>query len=451
MQTRNWAPIVLVLALAICRSLAAAPAGPSIAINFGANQPDGLGNVRADVEGPAGVLRTATWNNMDENVGGPEPLSIDTGGTASPSTATVSWISNNLWSSSGRGEENNDADEGNDRNLMAGYLDTTSTSITEIDIQDLDSVFTANGYDVYVYIKGGINNRGGTYTLTGGNFMEEQFNVQTGPFDGEYILGEEGNYLLYSGLTAADFLLQAQATDTALFRAPVNGIEIVAAASGTLLQAGDADQDLDFDQLDLVRVQIAGKYLTGQAASWGEGDWNGAPGGSQGNPPPGNNRFDQLDIIAALGANTYLRGPYAAVRRGGTAGDGQTSITYNPATGELGVDAPAGTNLTSVNIDSAARIFTGAPAQNLGGSFDNDSDNNIFKATFGSSFGSLSFGAVAQPGLAESFVLGDLTVVGSLAGGGALGDVDLIYIPEPSTVALLAIGVIAMAARRWKE
>ena len=37
------------------------------------------------------------------------------------------------------------------------------------------------------------------------------------------------------------------------------------------------------------------------------------------------------------------------------------------------------------------------PAQNLGGSFDNDADNNIFKATFGSSFASLSFGNVAQP------------------------------------------------------
>ena len=45
------------------------------------------------------------------------------------------------------------------------------------------------------------------------------------------------------------------------------------------LEAGDADQDLDFDQLDLVRVQVAAKYLTGQAATWGEGDWDGAPGG----------------------------------------------------------------------------------------------------------------------------------------------------------------------------
>ena len=45
------------------------------------------------------------------------------------------------------------------------------------------------------------------------------------------------------------------------------------------LQAGDADMDLDFDQLDLVRVQVAAKYLTGQPATWGDGDWDGAPAG----------------------------------------------------------------------------------------------------------------------------------------------------------------------------
>ncbi len=71
--------------------------------------------------------------------------------------------------------------------------------------------------------------------------------------------------------------------------------------------------------------------------------------------------------------------------------------------GEIAVDAPAGAELTSINIDSAAGIFTGDAAANLGGSFDNDADNNIFKATFGSSFGSLSFGNVAQAGLSEDF------------------------------------------------
>ena len=68
----------------------------------------------------------------------------------------------------------------------------------------------------------------------------------------------------------------------------------------TVLQAGDANMDFEFNQLDLVQVQIAAKYLTGQAATWGEGDWNGAPGGTPGAPPAGDILFNQLAIIAAL-------------------------------------------------------------------------------------------------------------------------------------------------------
>ena len=119
--------------------------------------------------------------------------------------------------------------------------------------------------------------------------------------------------------------------------------------------------DYEFNQLDLVQVQIAAKYLNGQPADWGEGDWDGAPGGTAGSPPQGNGFFDQLDIIAALAAGTYLTGPYAAVADDGQAGDAQTSVGYNPGTGEVFVDAPAGNELTSINIDSAAGIFTGSP------------------------------------------------------------------------------------------
>ena len=208
------------------------------------------------------------------------------------------------------------------------------------------------------------------------------------------------------------------------------------------LRAGDSDQDLDFDQLDLIKVQQAGKYLTGEAATWGDGDWDGAPGGQQAAPPAGDGLFNQIDIIAALGAGTYLTGPYGAVASGGQLSDGQTSVVYDAGTGEVSVDAAIGTELTSINIDSAAGIFTGEAAANLGGSFDNDADGNIFKATFGSSFGSLSFGNVAQPGLSEDFLLNDLTVVGSLAGGGDLGEVDLVYVPEPVSALLLAIGLV---------
>jgi formylglycine-generating enzyme required for sulfatase activity len=208
-----------------------------------------------------------------------------------------------------------------------------------------------------------------------------------------------------------------------------------------VLLAGDADQDLDFDQFDLIQVQQSAKYLSGQAATWGEGDWDGAPGGTPGDPPAGDGLFNQFDVIAAQQAATYLAGPYAAIQPNGQDGDGQTSVVYFPATGELAVDAPDGVQLTSINIDSASGIFTGHSAANLGGSFDNDSDTNIFKATFGSSFGTLSFGNAAQAGLSKELLLSDLAVVGSLAGGGELGDVDLVYVPEPSTVWLLVLAI----------
>ena len=49
-------------------------------------------------------------------------------------------------------------------------------------------------------------------------------------------------------------------------------------------------------------MQVAAKYLTGEPATWGEGDWDGAPGGSAEDkiPPAGDGLFTQVDIIAAL-------------------------------------------------------------------------------------------------------------------------------------------------------
>ena len=47
--------------------------------------------------------------------------------------------------------------------------------------------------------------------------------------------------------------------------------------------------------------------------------------------------------------------------------------------------------------------------------------------------------------------MNDLTVVGSLAGGVALGSVDLIYIPEPSTILLCVLGTIGLAITRRRR
>ena len=109
--------------------------------------------------------------------------------------------------------------------------------------------------------------------------------------------------------------------DANFFRMRVTAVPELA----PFLQAGDADQDLDFDQLDLVKVQVAAKYLTGANATWGEGDWNGAPGGEKGNPPTGDGQFNQLDIVSALANNVYLAGPYGAMN----------GVSQNDAIGNL--------------------------------------------------------------------------------------------------------------------
>ncbi|MCA9212761.1 MAG: hypothetical protein KDB27_06845, partial [Planctomycetales bacterium] len=202
----------------------AANGGTSIALNFGAGEPNGA--EEAVVEGAAGTAGTKNWNNLYGNEGfGDEEIFLDVGGVETASGVTVEWTSNNTWSTDGRGEDTNDAPEGNDRALMLGYLDTTDTSVTEILINDIPAGLAA-GYDVFVYVQNGVLNRGGTYTVSGSNGSFEQSNVTVNPFDGAYVGGEEGNYLVFPNVTGSDLRIEAMATDAAAFRGPVNAIEI---------------------------------------------------------------------------------------------------------------------------------------------------------------------------------------------------------------------------------
>ena len=67
--------------------------------------------------------------------------------------------------------------------------------------------------------------------------------------------------------------------------------------------AGDANQDGQFDQFDIVLVLQAARYRTGGPASWEEGDWN------------GDGVFDQLDIVIALQTGSFLASAHTANSR----------------------------------------------------------------------------------------------------------------------------------------
>jgi hypothetical protein len=209
------------------------------------------------------------------------------------------------------------------------------------------------------------------------------------------------------------------------------------------LSPGDANKDLRFDQGDIVRVLAGGKYVTGQRAAWGEGDWDAR----------GDALFNQRDIVAALGSGTYLTGPYAATGdRAGGNNYSKPAVLYDARTGEVAITSPA-TELSSISLESSSGIFTAAAAQNLGGPFDLDTDHTVFKASFGSGFGSLSFGNVAQPGLSSEFLLQDVIAFGSIQDGGTLDSVDFVYIPvpEPAAFVLMVVGLFGLVLTYWER
>jgi hypothetical protein len=212
---------------------------------------------------------------------------------------------------------------------------------------------------------------------------------------------------------------------------------------GTTLQPGDVNKDGKIGSGDIAQILAANKYERDVDAGWADGDVNGAPAygftveGGVG--PAGNRRVNSGDVIAILATNLFETGSYVTARPA-SPGD-KVTVTYNPNDGNFSVRT---TNpINSFQLESASAIFTANPAQNLGGLFDVDNDQKIFKATFGNQFSEVDFGQVASANLPEAFLREHLTANGSFAAGGMFGpEVELNYIPEPSSLALLALGLV---------
>ena len=179
------------------------------------------------------------------------------------------------------------------------------------------------------------------------------------------------------------------------------------------------------------------------------------------------NRIHRLIASSVLGGlYCFIAGafwPCAAfggILPGGSFDDDLFSIVYHAETGDLDLDyviPSLSGGLRVINITSEAGIFTGALSTDVPGGlgpFGYHEDNQIFywhdNPVTEEPF---SLGNVAEPGLAEEFLLRDLTAVGLFDSATEIGPVDLIYIPvpEPSTAVLCVFGLYGIVGFRWSH
>jgi hypothetical protein len=202
--------------------------GDSISMDFGDYNVTPMGPTEI-----AGVVARANWNGTYANAGALAGLVNQNGAST---TATAIWSSANMYYT------NIPDQPGNDR-MMKGYQDTGNigSNITSATFQITGIPYRL--YDVYVYFDGanGTASREANYRLfyTAGGCSSQAAPVITGldaantDFNGTFTQasgGSAGNYVVFPGCSGRSVTLLAVhgASSDTTYRAPVNGIQIVA-------------------------------------------------------------------------------------------------------------------------------------------------------------------------------------------------------------------------------
>ena len=149
-----------------CGSIAqASVTGSTISIAFAMDEPPGTNGCALDPTDTAGALgyQSANWVNEMTDQGSDTNLTRDDNGVASATTASLTWVCDNTWSSDGvRGEPGDVFPLGGDQKLFNGYLDIggggPSMGFTDIEITGLPDDF-ATGFSVILYTQSGVTNR----------------------------------------------------------------------------------------------------------------------------------------------------------------------------------------------------------------------------------------------------------------------------------------------------
>lgn len=217
----------------------------SVGLNFGSTQAGGS-LTATDVAGVPGVAQPL-WNNLPDLSGSVAKVVVNANGVSQEAPIAVEWASNNLWSSTGAGEENN-AFTGSDKILMTGYLDTEAATTTSVTIKGIPGDVAAAGYDVYVYTLGGVaGGRSGGYRVLDatskavlkdyvfGTSLTNPGAYQETPISTDKANPAAGTHIVFRNLTATGIIVEATTANglggSGTPRAPINAIQLVTPAT----------------------------------------------------------------------------------------------------------------------------------------------------------------------------------------------------------------------------
>ncbi len=193
----------------------------SIDFNTGVGSPHGVGPFVLAPADVAGVIPAANWNQRPSTNSTGTGLRTNTGATTTAQVAVSG--STNEWSV---------PDTPNTPNglMMKGYLDSGAATTTTVAVTGLPAPFSTAGFRVIVYFDGDNegNDRGARYTI--GTTSRRGVDAANANFTGTFRQvvndGDQGNYIIFTGLTGTSFTLTGTPDIPTTFRAPINALQI---------------------------------------------------------------------------------------------------------------------------------------------------------------------------------------------------------------------------------